>query len=233
VQAGEAHSGRSERAPRGHLWIGDAVTTVAGGAVRIHDGVVPQDLSAVGWPLLTERLVIRPATPADIESTWQIRRLPSVSMWMTSDADDREEFARLYVEPDRLASTLVLVCDGVIVGDMMVAVGDAWAQTEVADQARGVQAELGWTIDPAYAGRGLATEAASAVLRACFVDLGLRRVYAQCFADNVPSWRIMEKLGMRREEYAVRDSLHRSGEWRDAMRYAILADEWRAARPPA
>ena len=77
------------------------------------------------------------------------------------------------------------------------------------------------------------TEAAAALLRVCFEQLGLRRAYAQCFADNAASWRVMEKLGMRREEYAVRDSLHRSGEWRDAMRYAILADEWRAARPPA
>jgi len=63
---------------------------------------------------------------------------------------------------------------------------------------------------------------------AIFVELGLRRVYAQCFADNAASWRIMEKLGMRREEYAVRDSLHRSGQWMDGMRYAILSDEWRA-----
>ena len=91
-----------------------------------------------------------------------------------------------------------------------------------------MQAELGWVIDPACAGNGFATEAASALLRICFVELGLRRVYAQCFADNAASWRIMEKLGMRREEYAVRDSLHRSGQWMDGMRYAILSDEWRA-----
>ena len=53
-----------------------------------------------------------------------------------------------------------------------------------------------------------------------------------CFADNVPSWRLMERLGMRREEYAVRDSLHRSGEWLDGMTYALLADEWRSRRQP-
>ena len=33
----------------------------------------------------------------------------------------------------------------------------------------------------------------------CFVDLGLRRVTANCFADNEASWRLMERLGMRRE----------------------------------
>ena len=68
------------------------------------------------------------------------------------------------------------------------------------------------------------------LLRICFEDLGLRRVFAQCFADNVPSWRLMERVGMRREEHAVRESLHRSGEWLDGLRYALLAEEWRDAR---
>ena len=189
---------------------------------------MPQDLNAIAWPVRTDRLVLRPATVDDMESTWQIRRLPAVSQWMTSGADDREVFAATFAQPDRLAKILIVELDGRQIGDLMVSVEDAWAQTEVADQARGVQAELGWVIDPACAGNGFATEAASALLRICFVELGLRRVYAQCFADNAASWRIMEKLGMRREEYAVRDSLHRSGQWMDGMRYAILSDEWRA-----
>jgi len=189
---------------------------------------VPQDLNAIAWPVRTDRLVLRPATVDDMESTWQIRRLPAVNQWMTSGADDREVFAATFAQPDRLAKILIVELDGRQIGDLMVSVEDAWAQTEVADQARGVQAELGWVIDPACAGNGFATEAASALLRICFVELGLRRVYAQCFADNAASWRIMEKLGMRREEYAVRDSLHRSGQWMDGMRYAILSDEWRA-----
>jgi RimJ/RimL family protein N-acetyltransferase len=37
----------------------------------------------------------------------------------------------------------------------------------------------------------------------------------------------MERLGMRREEHNVRDSLHRSGEWLDGLGYALLAEEWR------
>ena len=50
---------------------------------------------------------------------------------------------------------------------------------------------------------------------------------ANCFAANEPSWRLMERLGMRREAHAVRDSLHRSGEWMDGLTYALLAEEWR------
>jgi len=193
-----------------------------------HDGPVPQDLSAVAWPVRTARLTIRPATADDAEATWRIRRIPEVSHWLTRTADDRERYTRNFADPDRLSKTLVIERDGVVVGDLMLLVEDAWAQTEVADRARGVQAELGWVVDPAHAGQGYATEAATALLRICFEGLGLRRVVAQCFADNVASWRLMEKLGMRRETHTVRESLHRSGEWLDGYAYAMLAEEWRA-----
>jgi RimJ/RimL family protein N-acetyltransferase len=71
------------------------------------------------------------------------------------------------------------------------------------------------------------------LIRICFEELHLRRVLAQCFADNLPSWRLMERVGMRRESHDVRGSLHRSGEWLDGLAYALLADEWRSARPGA
>ncbi len=51
---------------------------------------------------------------------------------------------------------------------------------------------------------------------------------ANCFAATDASWRLMERVGMRREAYMVRESLHRSGEWLDGVGYALLADEWHA-----
>ena len=196
-----------------------------------------QDLSAVTWPVHTERLSIRPMVPADIEPTWQFRRLPEVFEWLGHDCSDRERYAELMSDPVRMSHTLIVEHDGRVVGDLYVGVGDAWSHSDVAERAKAVQAEIGWAFDPAYGGRGLATEAAAELVRLCFEDLGLRRVKALCFADNVPSWRLMERLGMRREEYAVQDSLHRSKGWLDGMTYALLADEWRArqvsAAPPA
>ena len=112
----------------------------------------------------------------------------------------------------------------------MVAIGDAWAQAEITHQARGVQADLGWTLLPDRTGNGYATEAVRAVLRICFEDLGLRRVTADCFAANETSWRLMERLGMRREAHTVSEALHRSGEWLDGYAYALLSDDWREAQ---
>lgn len=137
-------------------------------------------------------------------------------------ADFREAFA----EPDRLGVTLIVQRGEQIVGDLMVRIGDAWSQAEVAEQAHGQQAEIGWALDPAHHGNGYATEAARDLLRLSFEDLGLHRVEALCFAVNEPSWRLMERIGMRREIHAVAESLHRSGEWMDGLGYAMLDREW-------
>jgi RimJ/RimL family protein N-acetyltransferase len=184
----------------------------------------------VPWPARTTRLSIRPATADDLDATWAFRRLPEVSEWLTHSVRDRAHYAEVFLEPGRLASTLVLELDGTVVGDLMLRIEDPWSQTEVRDQARGRQAELGWVLAPEHAGRGYATEAARELLRICFEDLDLYRVTALCFADSEPSWRIMERIGMRREAHNVRDSLHRTRGWLDGYGYALLAEEWRARR---
>ena len=192
-----------------------------------------EGLGAIAWPIRTERLAIRPATEADGPATWHYRRQESVTLWITRAQPDRELYLADFTEPSRLAKTLVIELDGSVIGDLMLAIEDAWAQAEVRDRARAVQAELGWSLDPAYTGNGYATEAVAELIRICFEELHLRRVIAQCFADNESSWRLMERVGMRRESHDVRGSLHRSGEWLDGLTYAMLADEWRSARPGA
>ena len=185
---------------------------------------------AVVWPVLAQRLLIRPARQDDLDATWSIRRLEPVARWIGAAPQTREEFAEKFLDPARLETTLVYELDDRVIGDLFLEVQDMWAQTEVASQAKDVQAEIGWTIDPASSGHGYATEAVTALLRICFEQLGLRRVIALCFADNEASWRLMERLHMRRETHAVRESLHRSGDWLDSYTYALLADEWRAER---
>jgi RimJ/RimL family protein N-acetyltransferase len=185
---------------------------------------VPHDLADVTWPKTTERLSIRPAEARDGPATFAIRTLPEVARWLTGHARDLEVWEAGFGE--RLGDTLVVEKDGVLIGDLMLRVEDPWAQAEVREQAAGTQAEIGYVFDPQHAGQGYATEATRELLRICFDDLGLRRVTALCFADNVASWRLMERLGMRREQHTIKDSLHRSGEWLDGMGYAMLREEW-------
>ncbi|MGN7949081.1 GNAT family N-acetyltransferase [Microbacterium sp. 22215] len=184
------------------------------------------------WPVRTERLQIRPMTAPDIDAMWEWRQLPEVNRWLGLAPDTIEAFRERYLDPERLASMYLVELlphggePAVPIGDIMIRIGDAWAQLEVTDLAKGVEAELGWVLDPGYTGRGYATEAIRAVIGVCFGALGLRRVHAGCFADNEPSWRLMERLGMRREEFSRKTALHRSGQWLDGMNYGILAEEW-------
>lgn len=186
--------------------------------------------SLPGWPRATERLVLRPAAASDAEATWAYRRLPESSRWVTSAWNDLPDYRRSFTDPAHLRDRLVMESAGTVVGEAVVRLGDAWSQREVAHLAAGTEAELGWSLDPAAGGRGLATEAVSFLLRLCFADLGLRRVHARCFAANEPSWRLMERVGMRRESHLVAGALHRDGTWKDGYAYALLADQWRATQ---
>jgi RimJ/RimL family protein N-acetyltransferase len=189
---------------------------------------VTPGVDEVKWPVQTRRLTIRHAELEDVLKTWSYRALPSVGQWLSSCPSNEDEYRRLFEDPDRLAKTLIVELDGVVIGDLMLSIEDAWAQSEVKDQAHQVHAALGWCLSPQFQGHGYATEAVTELIRICFQDLGLRRVNADCFADNEASWRLMERLQMRRELHTVRDSLHRSGEWLDGFGYALLAEEWMA-----
>lgn len=182
-------------------------------------------LDDVGWPVRTERLVLRRLADNDMPQIFAYRSQPQVAEWIGGSAADVDSLTERFGE----GTTAVIVeHDGQLIGDLMVKVKDAYAQREVAERAAASEAELGWTFDPAHHGRGLATEAIRALFGVCFEGLGLRRVMAACFTQNEPSWRLMERVGMRREAHHVKDSLHRDLGWQDEYVYALLADEWRA-----
>jgi RimJ/RimL family protein N-acetyltransferase len=180
-------------------------------------------LDAIEWPLHTERLMLRRAVADDAPAIYAYRQMPAVSQWLT----------HMWTDPDAWRSTwerwvgnsIVATLDQHLIGDLRVAVGDAPAQFEVRAQAARTEGVLMWAFHPAFHGRGYATEALRELIRICFSGLALRRLTAICFAENQPSWRLMERVGMRRECHTVRSTLHRDGSWRDDLTYAILAPD--------
>jgi len=84
---------------------------------------------------------------------------------------------------------------------------------------------VGYWVDEAMAGQGLAPEATVVVLRFAFEDLGLHRVEIAIVPRNHPSRRVVDKLGLRQEGVAVR-YLEIDGTWEDHVRYAVTAEEW-------
>lgn len=94
----------------------------------------------------------------------------------------------------------------------------------------GTEAIIGYIVDHAHAGRGYATSMTRGLLTSAFEHLGLRRVVAGCFADNIGSVRVLQKAGLRREQHGIEDSWHAELGWIDGYTYALLASEWRSAR---
>lgn len=85
--------------------------------------------------------------------------------------------------------------------------------------------EIGWVLNPDYYNKGYALEAAYGVLNYGFEKLGLHRFVATCQPENVPSYRVMEKIGMRREGY-YKKCIPQGEDWWDEYSYAILSEEW-------
>lgn len=198
--------------------------------LRTTDPPIPSCRSVLERPLRTERLTLRPATAQDADPTWKYRQLEPVNEWLTGCPADLNGYRNLFSEPAQLATTVIVTlghdATAPIIGDFMLRGKDgASARLDVADKAHDTQAQLGWVLDPVHTGHGYATEALQELLRYCFQDLGVRRVIANCFLANDRSWRLLERVGMRRERHAVRESLHRSGRWLDTVGYAILKEE--------
>ena len=89
--------------------------------------------------------------------------------------------------------------------------------------------EIGWHIHRNYWKQGYGTEIGKTMLKFGFDVLGLRRIIAACNSGNRGSYRIMEKIGMRREAHFIKALQANSilnYEWCDMYQYAILAEEY-------
>ena len=91
--------------------------------------------------------------------------------------------------------------------------------------------EIGYVFNRAYHGKGYATESADRLLKYGFETCNAHRIQAHCDPKNIASWRLLERLGMRREAHFIKKSFFHYDEqgnplWHDAYEYAILRDEW-------
>ena len=83
---------------------------------------------------------------------------------------------------------------------------------------------LGYWIDRSVAGRGMAALAVALVCDHAFGAVGLHRVQADIRPENLPSQRLVERLGFR-QEGLLRRYLDIDGDWRDHIAYALLAED--------
>ncbi|MES2713623.1 MAG: GNAT family N-acetyltransferase [Pseudomonadota bacterium] len=92
--------------------------------------------------------------------------------------------------------------------------------------------EIGWRITPAQQRHGYAEEAARLALRFAFDTLGLPEIVAFTAPGNEPSWRLMEKLGMRADGRFEHPRLPEDSPLREQLLYRVKAEQLTPARPP-
>ncbi|MBR7742325.1 GNAT family N-acetyltransferase [Phycicoccus sp. BSK3Z-2] len=173
-------------------------------------------------------LVVRPTAARDVDELMRWRADPRMTRWMLRTRTTADEMRARLADPGTTTS-VVGVLDGRVVATGSVDVGDGMTQDEErAPRATG--GLIGYLVAPEFHGRGVGTEMARRLLSIAFDDLGVRRVTAGCFADNTASWRVLERVGMRREQHGVEDSWHAELGWVDGYTYAMLRSEWEAQR---
>jgi RimJ/RimL family protein N-acetyltransferase len=177
------------------------------------------------YPVRTERLLLRPLTPDDAEALLAYRSLPGVCRYvpfepMTVEVIHKRiasQWARTELTDEGQSLTL-----GVEVAETAELVGDVVLFWHSREHAGG---EIGYVFHPDVSGRGYATEAANALLRLGFDELGLHRIVARVDERNESSARLARRLGMREEARLVHNEFFK-GEWSTELDFGMLADEW-------
>ncbi|MEU4626758.1 GNAT family protein [Actinoplanes sp. NPDC023801] len=173
--------------------------------------------------MATDRLILRRFRASDAPVLAAYRSDPDVARYQSWDAPFDREKAETAVRnfaassPDEAGHfqyAVELTGERRLIGDVYVRLHDNLRQ-----------AEIGFTLDPAYQRRGFAFEAVSAVLDRLFRVQGLHRVTGECDARNTRSAALLERLGFQREGL-LRQQTFIKGEWTDDLLYGLLAPEW-------
>jgi ribosomal-protein-alanine N-acetyltransferase len=178
--------------------------------------------------VLTERLLLRDYEESDWEAIREIDSDPEVQRYrggeLVSEERTREylRWTKTLSQDPRRRHYPFAIC---LRGEERL-IGSCWLNI-TSPELR--EAELAYQMNRSFWGQGYVTEAARAVLAFGFDELKLHRVWAKCVAENAGSWRVMEKLGMRREGHQ-RDNQWLHGRWWDTFLYAILDHEFRSSR---
>jgi RimJ/RimL family protein N-acetyltransferase len=183
------------------------------------------------YPIHTERMLLRPYAHGDVDALYAYQRLPEVHRYLYTEPRTRADVEAIVAERAGSAvlteagRALALVAEltqtSELVGDCML----FWHSQEHE------QGEVGYVFNPAFRGRGYATEAVGALLRLGFEGIGLHRIAGRLDGRNTASARVLERAGLRREAHLVENEFVK-GEWTDEVIYAILRREWEARQAP-
>ena len=171
----------------------------------------------------TERLTLRKLTPSDSADMYEYSRRDAVTKYLLWYEHENEHITREYLAYVADAYKRGAFYDWAVTltdsGKMIGTVG--FTKFDLPNNS----AEIGYVLNPEYAGKGIATEAAKKIVNFGFNFLKLHRIEARHMVGNDASHRVMEKLGMK-EEGTFRESYFVGGSYRTVTVCSILANEY-------
>ncbi|MBO9581996.1 MAG: GNAT family N-acetyltransferase [Sphingobium sp.] len=177
----------------------------------------------------TDRLILRTQADGDLANWMTHLNTPDVTAHLAgvlTEEDVVKKFARMAKSQAEQGFSFMMVTlkDGTFLGT----VGMAPIENEnIPDNLRGA-VQIGWQLRADHWGRGYAHEAARAVIALAFQRHGIEILYSQTSPANVPSWRLMEKLGLkRREDLDYEDPAFPPAD-NPTIVYALAREDWRA-----
>lgn len=181
--------------------------------------------------LLTDRLILRRMKPCDAYDMYEYASIPEVSRYLPwsphRDVGFTTEYLEFleekYAEGDFFDWALIWRADGTKNQKMIGTCGFTTIDY------RNNSAEIGYVINPAYSGIGIATEAAKRILQVGFEELEFNRIQARYIIGNDMSRHVMDKIGMRMEG-VCRGAMLKDGVYHDVGVCSILDGEYRRLR---
>ena len=169
--------------------------------------------------LKTARLTLRAMRSQDAEDMFEYARLPEVTTYLLWREHESVGFTRDYLKYVESRYSVGDFYDFAVVekssGKMIGTCG--FTRLDTVNNV----AEIGYVLNPAFFGNGYATEAAREIIRFGRDVLGVHRVEARFMQGNDASVRVMQRLGMSFEGYAV-DSMLVKGEYKTIGTYAMV-----------
>ncbi len=172
------------------------------------------------FPVLkTERLTLRKCGEGDIPEFYRLASNPNVTTWINWEAhksvEETAEFVKKLMEGYESGKCMTwAICDKNTDKFMGLI-----SFTHIREKH--LSAEAGYWVGEEYWNKGYTTEAMKRVIEFSFDTLGLHRITAGHFVDNLPSGRVLVKSGMKLEGVAHGEACLR-GKFHDIAHYAIV-----------
>jgi RimJ/RimL family protein N-acetyltransferase len=182
--------------------------------------------------LSTDRLLLRPLEPADLELLWPDIADPEISQLMAWEPHKTKEQTAAFIDNEikRRESgngvTWAILHDGTFCGIISLI---GILQTHRALTYN--KADLAYWTSRSQQRRGFMTEAGRRVLNFAFETLGLHKVYVSHFAENQASRALIRRLGFRFIG-TQRAEFQKAGVWHDHLMYELLDKEYASLLGP-